>query len=127
LLLGVAIPLALSLLPLGSTAEIVLLTLRWVVLYVVAVLGLAVVYRFCAGSTPVAMALDHPRGHSLHIAATLWLIGGALPANDWGEPRHAVLLRFPIFNALSCPQQSPLHGACSQCTEQAHVGRALAS
>jgi membrane protein len=46
LLLGVAAPVALSFLPLGTMAEGVLLVARWVLLFGVAVLGLAVVYRF---------------------------------------------------------------------------------
>ena len=44
LLLGVAVPLAVSFLPLGPAAEVILLGVRWVLLFAVAVLGLAIVY-----------------------------------------------------------------------------------
>lgn len=85
LLLGVAVPLALSLLPMGSAAEIILLMVRWVLLFGVAVLGLAVVYRFAPDRNRAQWRWVTPG--SL-IAATLWLIGSALfalYARNWGS------------------------------------------
>lgn len=85
LLLGVAVPFALSLLPLGSATEIVLLAVRWLLLFGVAVLGLAVVYRFAPDRHPAQWRWVTPG--SL-IAATLWLIGSALfalYARNWGS------------------------------------------
>jgi membrane protein len=84
-LLGVAVPLALSLMPLGSATEMILLVLRWVLLFAVAVLGLAVVYRFAPDRTPAQWRWLTPG--SL-IAATLWLIGSVLFAvyvRYWGS------------------------------------------
>lgn len=75
LLLGVAVPLVLSMLPLGRAAEIVLLVARWILLFGVAVLGLAVVYRFAPDRHEARWKWVTPG--SL-IAATLWLIGSAL-------------------------------------------------
>ncbi len=85
LLLGVAVPFALSLLPLGPAAEIVLLAARWILLFGVAVLGLAVVYRFAPDRNQAQWRWVTPG--SL-IAATLWLIGSALfalYARNWGS------------------------------------------
>jgi membrane protein len=85
LLLGVAVPLALSLVPLGSAAEIALLVVRWILLFAVAVLGLAVVYRFAPDRTRAQWRWVTPG--SL-VAATLWLIGSALFAlyvRNWGS------------------------------------------
>lgn len=85
LLLGVAVPLALSILPLGSATEIVLLAVRWLLLFGVAVLGLAIVYRFAPDRHPAQWRWVTPG--SL-IAATLWLIGSALfalYARNWGS------------------------------------------
>ena len=85
LLLGVAVPVVVSFLPLGSAAELVLLGLRWVVLFGVAVLGLAVVYRFAPDRHKAQWRWVTPG--SL-IAATLWLIGSFLFAvyvRNWGS------------------------------------------
>jgi membrane protein len=85
LLLGVAVPLAVSLLPLGSAVEIVLLAVRWLLLFGVAVLGLAVVYRFAPDRQPARWRWVTPG--SL-IAASLWLIGSVLFAfyvRNWGS------------------------------------------
>jgi membrane protein len=85
LLLGVAVPLAVSFLPLGPAAEVTLLGVRWVLLFAVAVLGLAIVYRFAPDRRPAQWRWVTPG--SL-IAATLWLIGSvlfALYVRNWGS------------------------------------------
>jgi membrane protein len=85
LLLGVAVPVGLSFLPLGPAAEIVLLAVRWVLLAGVAVLGLAVLYRFAPDRKTARWRWVTPG--SL-IAAALWLIGSALFAlyvRNWGS------------------------------------------
>ena len=85
LLLGVAVPLAMSFLPLGSAAEIVLLGVRWVLLFGVAVLGLAVVYRFAPDRHTAQWRWVTPGSI---IAALLWLIGSVLFAfyvRNWGS------------------------------------------
>jgi membrane protein len=85
LLLGVAVPLAVSFLPLGPAAEVILLGVRWVLLFAVAVLGLAIVYRFAPDRRPAQWRWVTPG--SL-IAATLWLIGSvlfALYVRNWGS------------------------------------------
>lgn len=85
LLLAVAVPLALSVLPLGSAAEIVLLAARWLMLFGVAVLGLAIVYRFAPDRNRAQWRWITPGSF---IAATLWLIGSALFAlyvRNWGS------------------------------------------
>lgn len=85
LLLGVATPVALSFLPLGSMAEGTLLVVRWILLFGVAVLGLAIVYRFAPDRHAAQWRWVTPG--SL-IAATLWLIGSALfslYARNWGS------------------------------------------
>jgi membrane protein len=85
LLLGVAVPLVVSFLPLGSAAELVLLGLRWVLLFGVAVLGLAIVYRFAPDRHQAQWRWITPG--SL-IAATLWVIGSllfALYVRNWAS------------------------------------------
>jgi len=85
LLLGVVLPAIVSFLPLGSAAELVLLGLRWILLFGVAVLGLAVVYRFAPDRHQAQWRWVTPG--SL-IAATLWLIGSllfALYVRNWGS------------------------------------------
>jgi membrane protein len=85
LLLGVAVPLAVSFLPLGPAAEVTLLGVRWILLFAVAVLGLAIVYRFAPDRRPAQWRWVTPG--SL-IAATLWLIGSvlfALYVRNWGS------------------------------------------
>lgn len=72
LLLGVAVPVVLEFLPLGNAAEVVLLMLRWAILWLIAVLGLSIVYRF-------APDRRNPKWRWVTwgsaIAATLWLLG----------------------------------------------------
>jgi len=85
LALGVAVPVVLSFIPLGPAAEVVLLVLRWVLLFAVAVLGLAVLYRYAPDRKGARWRWVTPG--SL-IAATLWLIGSALFAiyvRNWGS------------------------------------------
>ncbi len=72
--LGVAVPIVLGFLPLGDAAQGVLLVLRWVLLWFIAVLGLSVVYRF-APDRHEAQWRWVSWGSA--IAATLWL-GGSL-------------------------------------------------
>jgi membrane protein len=84
LLLGVAVPVVLAFLPLGPAAEIVLLVLRWAMLWGVAVLGLAVVYRFAPDRRTARWAWITPGSLA---AASLWLIGSllfALYVRNWG-------------------------------------------
>ncbi len=75
LLLAVAVPLALELIPMGRAAEVVILVVRWALLWTMAVLGMAVVYRF-------APDRHEPRWKWLTwgsgVAATMWLIGSLL-------------------------------------------------
>lgn len=75
LLLGIAVPLLLRILPLGATATLVVLVLRWVVLWLFAALTSAVIYRHAASR-------ERPQWRWVAcgsvIAATLWLIGSIL-------------------------------------------------
>jgi membrane protein len=83
--LGVAVPFALQLLPLGDAAEIVLLLLRWTLLWTVAIAGLALVYRYAPDREHAQWRWITPG--SL-IAATLWLAGSllfALYVRNWGS------------------------------------------
>ncbi len=73
-LLGVAVPIVLTFLPLGSAAEWILLGLRWLLLWLIAVGSLAALYRFAPHRSRARWAWVSPG--SL-IAATLWLIGSA--------------------------------------------------
>lgn len=85
LALGVAVPVALSFIPLGRAAEIVLLGVRWLVLFGVAILGLATVYRYAPDRTRARWQWITPG--SL-IAAVMWMIGSALFAlyvRNWGS------------------------------------------
>jgi membrane protein len=85
LLLGVAVPVGLSFLPLGPATEIVLLAVRWALLAGVAVLGLAVLYRYAPDRRTARWRWVTPG--SL-IATALWLIGSALFAlyvRNWGS------------------------------------------
>jgi membrane protein len=85
LLLGVAVPVALSFLPLGALAEGALLVVRWILLFGVAVLGLAVVYRFAPDRHAAQWRWVTPGSI---VAATLWLLGSALfslYARNWGS------------------------------------------
>lgn len=71
-LLAVAVPIALEVLPLGRAAEIVILVVRWALLWFLAVSGMALIYRF-------APDRHEPKWKWLSVgacvAATLWLIG----------------------------------------------------
>ncbi|MGH8174794.1 MAG: YihY/virulence factor BrkB family protein [Steroidobacter sp.] len=74
LALGVAVPVLLKSLPLGGAAEFVLLMFRWALLWVIAALGLAIVYRFGPDrNEPKWMWVSWGSA----MAATLWL-GGSL-------------------------------------------------
>ena len=72
--LGVATPIALKFLPLGGAAEVVLLVLRWALLFFIAVLGLAIVYRYAPDRHEAKWSWV---SWGSAIAATLWL-GGSL-------------------------------------------------
>lgn len=85
LVLGVAVPVGLSFLPLGPAAEAVLLIVRWVILFAVAILGLAIVYRFAPDRHDAQWKWITPGSF---IAATLWLGGSllfALYVRNWGS------------------------------------------
>jgi membrane protein len=73
--LGVAVPVALSFVPLGAAAEAVLLVLRWAVLWLIAVVGLSLVYRFAPDRRPAQWRWLN---WGAAIAATLWLAGSLL-------------------------------------------------
>ena len=85
LALGVAVPVGLALLPLGPAAETVLLIARWALLFAVAIVGLAIIYRFAPDRREAKWQWVTPG--SL-IAATLWLGGSllfALYVRNWGS------------------------------------------
>ncbi|WP_153067361.1 YihY/virulence factor BrkB family protein [Steroidobacter cummioxidans] len=85
LLLGIAVPLVLSLVPLGAATQGVLLVARWLLLFAAAVLGLAIVYRFAPDRREAQWRWITPG--SL-IAATLWLAASvlfAVYAQNWGR------------------------------------------
>jgi membrane protein len=75
LLLTVAVPLGLQHLPLPKFIETAALALRWVLLWLFAVLGLAIVYRY-------APSRDNARWRWVTwgsvVAATLWLVSSVL-------------------------------------------------
>lgn len=75
LLLTVAVPLGLQRLPLPSFVAQAALALRWVLLWVFAALGLAIVYRY-------APSRQNPRWRWVSwgsvVAATLWLVSSVL-------------------------------------------------
>lgn len=93
ILLGVAVPVILKFLPLGIAAEWVLLGVRWALLWVIAIFGLSVLYRF-------APHRARPRWEWVNagsvIAATLWLLGGVMFAlyvrnfDSFGEAYGAI-------------------------------------
>jgi len=74
-LLVVAVPIALELVPLGDFAQTVIMVVRWALLWLIAVFGMAIVYRF-------APDRHEPKWKWLSwgsaIAATLWLVGSLL-------------------------------------------------
>jgi membrane protein len=85
LALGVAVPVLLAFIPLGPAAEAVLLIVRWVILFGVAMLGLAIVYRFAPDRKEAKWKWVSPG--SL-IASVLWLGGSllfALYVRNWGN------------------------------------------
>ena len=85
LALGVAVPVLLAFLPLGPAAEAVLLIVRWVILFGVAILGLAIVYRFAPDRKNAKWRWVTPGSF---IAAVLWLGGSllfALYVRNWGN------------------------------------------
>lgn len=85
LLLGVAVPVGLAFLPLGPAAAAVLQIARWILLFGVAIFGLAIVYRFAPDRREAQWQWVTPG--SL-VAATLWLGGSllfALYVRNWGS------------------------------------------
>lgn len=93
ILLGVAVPVVLKLLPLGIAAEWILLGVRWALLWLIAIFALATLYRF-------APHRARPRWEWVNagsvIAATLWLLGSVLFAvyvrnfDSFGEAYGAI-------------------------------------
>lgn len=93
IVLGVAVPVVLAYLPLGGAAEWILLGVRWALLWLVAILALAVLYRF-------APHRSQPRWEWVNagsvIAATLWLLGSVMFAvyvrnfDSFGEAYGAI-------------------------------------
>jgi membrane protein len=75
LLLGVAVPLVLQLLPLGPVAADAILALRWVILWLFAVAALAAIYRYAPDR---ASAQWRWVTWGSAAAATLWLLGSVL-------------------------------------------------
>jgi membrane protein len=71
----VAVPLALKAIPLGQATEVIILGLRWILLWLIAVFGMACVYRY-APSRREAQWRWLTWGSA--IAATLWLAGSLL-------------------------------------------------
>lgn len=85
LVLGVIVPIGLAFVPLGPATEAVLLTVRWVILFGVAILGLAIVYRFAPDREDAQWRWITPGSF---IAAALWLGGSllfALYVRNWGN------------------------------------------
>lgn len=75
LVLAVAVPLALGLLPIGRAAEIVIAIVNWSLLWLIAILGMSVVYRFAPDRREAKWRwLTWGSG----IAATFWFIGSLL-------------------------------------------------
>jgi membrane protein len=75
LLLGVAVPLVVKALGMSEGAQITVGIFRWILLWLVAIVGLAVIYRY-------APARNRPKwrwvtGGSV-VASTLWLVGSLL-------------------------------------------------
>lgn len=75
LLLGVAVPLVVKALGMSRGSELVVGILRWILLWLVAIVGLAVIYRY-------APARNRPQWRWVTwgsvIASTLWLVGSLL-------------------------------------------------
>lgn len=93
ILLGIAVPVLLEFLPLGIAAEWVLLGLRWLLLWIFAILALSVLYRFAPHRSRARW--EWVSAGSV-IAATLWLLGSVLFAlyvrnfNSFGEAYGAI-------------------------------------
>jgi membrane protein len=84
-LLGVIVPVGLSFIPLGPATEAVVLGARWVMLFGVAIVGLAIVYRFAPDRREAKWKWVTPGSF---IAAFLWLGGSllfALYVRNWGN------------------------------------------
>jgi membrane protein len=75
LLLGIALPMALKTLGVSAGAEMVVGVLRWLLLWLVAVVGLAVIYRYAPAR---ARAQWRWVTWGSVIAATLWVVGSLL-------------------------------------------------
>jgi membrane protein len=75
LLFAVGIPVAIKLVPLGSATEIIVLVVRWAILWSIAVAGLAIVYRYAPARESARWRWITPGSA---IAATLWLVGSLL-------------------------------------------------
>jgi membrane protein len=75
LVLGVAVPLVLAVLPLGPAASAAILVSRWVLLWLLTIGTLAVVYRYAPDRT-TAQWRWVTWGSA--VAATIWLSGSAL-------------------------------------------------
>jgi membrane protein len=75
LLLGIALPIALKTLGVSAGAEMVVDVLRWVLLWLVAVAGLAVIYRYAPAR---ARAKWRWVTWGSVVAATLWVVGSVL-------------------------------------------------
>jgi membrane protein len=73
--LGVAVPLALKVLPLGPAASAAILVCRWLLIWLFAVGALAVVYRYAPDRR--CAQWQWVTGGSI-VAATLWLLGSVL-------------------------------------------------
>jgi membrane protein len=75
LLLGVAVPLVVKAFGMSEGAEIIVGILRWILLWLVAIVGLAVIYRY-------APARNRPQWRWVTwgsvVASTLWLVGSLL-------------------------------------------------
>lgn len=92
-LIGVAVPIVIAFISLGTATQWVLHSVRWALLWVIAVFALSVLYRFAPHRT-------HPRWEWVNagavIAATLWLLGSALFAiyvrnfNSFGKAYGAI-------------------------------------
>lgn len=92
-LIGVAVPIVLAFIPLGSAMEWVLLGVRWALLWAITVFALSLLYRFAPHRT-------RPRWEWVNagsiIAATMWLLGSAMFAvyvrnfNSFGEAYGAI-------------------------------------
>jgi membrane protein len=75
LLLGIALPIALQTLGVSAGAEMVVGVLRWLLLWLAAVAGLALIYRYAPARR---RAKWHWVTWGCVVAATLWLLGSLL-------------------------------------------------